>query len=77
MTCNDSAMASVTSGGMTSASLTWEKLSPAEFQQLQDFAACKRSFLHEKLEFKSFMNLFTELFPHFQKQNDIVFLYTI
>lgn len=21
--------------------LTWEKLSPAEFQQLQDFAACK------------------------------------
>ena len=47
MTCNDSAMASVTSGGMTSASLTWEKLSPAEFQQLQDFAACKSSFCHE------------------------------
>ena len=44
MTCNDSAMASVTSGGMTSTSLTWEKLSPAEFQQLQDFAACKSLF---------------------------------
>lgn len=24
--------------------LTWEKLSPAEFQQLQDFAACKSLF---------------------------------
>ena len=42
MTCNDSAMASVASGGiMTSNEMKWEKLSPAEFQQLQDFAACK------------------------------------
>ena len=44
MTCNDSAMASAASGGMccsSPTSLTWEKLSPAEFQQLQDFAACK------------------------------------
>ena len=43
MTCNDSAMASAASGGMVPSptSLTWEKLSPAEFQQLQDFAACK------------------------------------
>ena len=70
MTCNDSAMASVTSGGMTSASLTWEKLSPAEFQQLQDFAACKSSFLHEKLlrhcnskgiHSKIHMNIFIDL----------------
>ena len=53
MTCNDSAMASAASGGMccsSPTSLTWEKLSPAEFQQLQDFAACKLinySFSHE------------------------------
>ena len=26
-------------------SLTWQKLSPAEFQQLQDFMACKYFFL--------------------------------
>jgi hypothetical protein len=27
--------------GRISQQLTWEKLSPEEFQQLQDFAACK------------------------------------
>ena len=48
MTCNDSAMASVTSGGiMTSNEMKWEKLSPAEFQQLQDFAACKYTKVHK------------------------------
>ena len=31
--------------------------------------------LHKKSEFKSFLNLFSELFNHFQKQNDIVFLH--
>ena len=33
--------------------------------------------LHKKSELKSFLNLFSELFHHFQKQNDIVFLYNI
>ena len=28
-------------------SLTWQKLSPAEFQQLQDFMACKYFFPHQ------------------------------
>ena len=28
-------------------SLTWQKLSPAEFQQLQDFMACKYFFFNK------------------------------
>ena len=31
-------------------SLTWQKLSPAEFQQLQDFMACKYFFLFNSMK---------------------------
>ena len=42
--------------------LTWEKLSPAEFQQLQDFAACKSTskmrFSHTTDKLRATMLLF-------------------
>lgn len=34
-------MASLPPGTVAGSHFTWEKLSPSEFQQLQDFAACE------------------------------------